>query len=69
MAVVTGHTCNATEFRGSLPKEERQRDCPACQRQALAVKIVTPTVIIDNPELIPDELCTVTAKATLDETK
>ena len=32
MAVFTGHTCNATGFRGSLSKEERQRDCPACQR-------------------------------------
>lgn len=44
MAVVTGHTCNGTGYSGSRPKEERQRDCPACQRQALAAEGLSPAV-------------------------
>ncbi len=50
MAVVTGHTCNGGGFAGSRPKEERQRDCPACQRQALAAKGFNADIKHESPK-------------------
>lgn len=32
MSVVTGHTCDSSGVSGSLPLEQRQAECRACQQ-------------------------------------